>query len=239
MPRTAKSTADPFDAKPANGKATKRRRSSAGKEAKAVAAMVDPTAKPAAPPVEPFATAPDQKGFPVPGDLKRGFETIVLDLFADGYDARVEWDAINEALTIDGSLTPGALQAAATRQEPTADRAFRLFTVAKRECNAYLRETEPIVGAIREAAIAHLEREKRTMVEDGKGKKVPLRSKQITEADVDASCAQHYPNEWSDVCDRRERAELMLKQIENLAGLARSRAFTVSNMLSPGRKTVG
>lgn len=197
---------------------------------------------PAPPPARPFSvTKPDQgRGkFPRPPALKHGFDVITRRLFDDGYDPVKEWEEISAALEIHGALTPATLQKAANSMEVIADRAFRLAIVAKRELAAYMRETDPIVGAIREAATAILETEKRTLVEGGNGKKVPLRTKQITDADVTGACAQHYGDEWAVVMGNREKMELATKQIENLADLAKSRAATARAMLQPGRRNVG
>jgi len=200
------------------------------------------------PPRSPFATAPHQARFPTPGDLKNGFNEITVKLFEDRYDPVAEWELISDALEIQGTLNPGNIQAAANKQEKIADRAFRLYIVARREYSAYMRETDPIVGAIREAAIAQLEIEKRTMVDvpDGetkggepKFKRVSLRSKMITDADVTGACAHHYADEWADVTDKREKAKAMVDQIENLAELARSRAATARSLISPRGRVAG
>lgn len=227
----ARSTADPFDGALKRRKRSTVKRKPAGQSA----SEPEPVQLPQVPQT-PFTTAKHQQGLPRAGKLRHGFEEVVLDLFKDGFDAHVEFEAVVEGLEIQGALTPEAIKRAANRQEKLADRAFRLYIAARREVNAYKRETEPIVGAIREAAVRHLELEKRTMVDDGNGKKVSMRSKQITDADVAAACAQLYPDEWSEVQDRRDKAELMLKELENLAALARSRAYTASSMLQPGRR---
>lgn len=175
-----------------------------------------------------FDTAPGQKKFPKPPDLQRGFQKIVKDLFAEGYDVVEEWNAVRDALVVKGPLTPESLKAAANHQEAVADRAHRLAIVAKIEVKQYMRETDAIMAAVRSSATESLEAQK--------AKK--LRTKQITDADVVAEAARLHPDEWSDVCSRREKAEAMVRQIENLAQLARSRCYTISNMASPGNRGV-
>lgn len=182
--------------------------------------------KPAEGPPPIFAPAPHQGGFPAVPDLQRGFQTIVKDLFESGYDVVKEWEAIRGSLKITDALTPERLRRAANEQEDIADRAHQLFIVGKVEVQAYMRETEATYGAIREAAVQSLEQQKATKV----------RTKQITDADAKAEAARLYPDEWSDICTRRDRAEAMLKHLENLAQLARSRCYTISNMASPGFK---
>ena len=173
-----------------------------------------------------FATAAHQKGkgFPKAPDLQRGFQTIVTDLFASGYDPKKEWDAIKAGIEIKDALTPQRLKVAANGQEKIADRAHQLFIVTKVEVQAYMRETEGTYGAIRTAATKLLEMEKAS----------GARTKQITDADVRSECARAYPEEWREINARRERAEGMLKHIENLALLAKSRCYTVSNLAHPG-----
>lgn len=191
---------------------------------------ITPEESPAAPPGPPplFESAADQEGgdFPPLPNLKRGFEEIVESVFDAGVDVVAEYDAIEEALTIGNALTPGAIAEAANQTEKMAARAFRLYIVAKSEYEAYIRETDSIVGAVREAATAKLEKEKAAKI----------RTKQITDADVVGTAAQMYPDEWQRVNSRRDRAKGMLEYLNNLAALAKSRCFTVSNMLSPGGK---
>lgn len=194
----------------------------------------DPAPEPAsAPPVDDtpplFAGAPHQAGFPAAPNLQRGFQTIVQDLYeSEGYDPKTEWAEIRAGLEIKDALTPDRLKRAANGQEKLADRAHQLYIVTLVEVRAYMRETEATYGAIRTAATQALEVEKANKT----------RTKQITDADVKAEAARMYPTEWHDINDRREKAEGMLKHIENLAQLARSRCYTVSNMASPGNRSV-
>jgi len=175
-----------------------------------------------------FKTAKHQAGFPKAANLQRGFQTIVTDLFDSGYDVKKEWDDVRAGLEITDALTPERLKRAANGQEKIADRAHQLYIVAKVEVLAYIRETEATFGAIRTSATQLLEVEKVNKT----------RTKQITDADVKAEAARSYPDDWRDICERREKAEAMLKHIENLAALARSRCYTVSNMSSPGYRGI-
>lgn len=175
-----------------------------------------------------FKTADHQASFPRAPDLQRGFQTIVKDLFESGYDVAKEWATIRESLTIKDALTPERLRKAANEQEDIADRAHQLYIVGRVEVQAYMRDTEATYGAIREAAVQSLEAQKASKV----------RTKQITDADVKAESARLYPDEWADICTRRDRAEAMLKHLENLAQLARSRCYTISNMSAPGARGI-
>jgi hypothetical protein len=194
---------------------------------KAPAKEEESSAAEAPPPI--FATSSDQvmqiHGIKMP-DMQHGFQTVVQDLFESGFDVAAEYAEIKEALVIKDALTPDRLRRAANAQEDIANRAHQLYIIAKVEVQAYMRETEGIYGAIREAAIMELE----------KAKANKERTKQITDADAKSEAARLYPDEWADICTRRDRAEAMLKQLENLAQLARSRCYTVSNMAHPGAR---
>lgn len=162
---------------------------------------------------------------PIP-DIKRGFKEVVKDIFETGYNVELEFKAIEQSLSIKKSLTPGVIQAAANSAEEMARRAFKLYVIAKTEYEAYVRETDAIIGALRDGATAKLEKEKAAKI----------RTKQITESDVREYAAQMYPDEWQAINNRRDRAKGMLAYIENLAALAKSRCYTVSNMLNPSGK---
>lgn len=191
-----------------------------------------PTGK-AQPNVDParelFTTASHQKAtFPRVPDMQRGFETIVTDLFAEGYDVIDEWKAIRRGMVINDALSPDRLKRAANGQEDISIRAHRLYIVAKVEVSTYMRETEAAYGAIRQAAIEFLEAQKANKT----------RTKQITDADVKAEAARLYPDEWSEVCTRREKSEAMLSQLLRTSEAAKSRCYTVSNMMAPGSRSV-
>lgn len=160
--------------------------------------------------------------------MQRGFQTIVKDIFADGYDVIEEWKEIRAAMVIDDALTPERLKRAANEQEDISIRAHRLYVVAKVEVSAYMRETEATFGAIRQSAIDGLEAQK------AKGS----RTKQITDKDAVSEAARMYPDEWADICTRRERADGMLSQLLRISEAAKSRCYTVSNMMSPGARGV-
>lgn len=175
-----------------------------------------------------FQGADGQSGFPKAPDMQRGFQTIVKDLFDDGYDVVEEYTACKEAMVIKDALTPERLKRAANEQEDISLRAHRLYIVGKVEVSAYMRETEAVYGAIRDAAIQHLEQQKANKT----------RTKQITDADVKAEAARLYPDEWADICTRRDRAEAMLSQLQRLSEAGKSRCYTISNMQAPGNRSV-
>ena len=176
-----------------------------------------------------FQAAAHQRGFPNAPDMQRGFQTIVKDIFAEGYNVVEEWKEIRAAMIVSDSLSPERLRRAANEQEDVSIRAHRLYVVAKVEVSAYMRETEAIYGAIRESAVQSLEKQKAAKT----------RTKQITDPDVKAEAARLHPDEWAEICTRREWAEGMLSQLLRLSETAKSRCYTVSNMMAPSARGVG
>lgn len=200
-----------------NDMATKRSRSSATKS------RTKKTTKAPVPSTDVFQTADDQAHMPRTPNIKRGFHEVVRKLFDGPLDVQREFDIIEASLSITGPLTPQAITRSANQSEDMARRAYHLFIAAKVEYEAYMRETEIITAAIRDAATAKLEREKASGV----------RTKQITDADVLAYMASDYPDQWNEVELRRSQAKGMLKYIENLSSLAKTRCFTLARMLAP------
>jgi len=158
--------------------------------------------------------------FPKLPDLKRGFQEIVSDLFAEGYDVVDEYKTIRDSLSIKGALTPRAIQTASNKAEEMADRAYRLYCVALNEYKAYVREIEALEAIMRDGATTSLEEQKTNKT----------RTKQITEADILAETYQLYPDTWRDVQARRDNAQAMLDYLGNLSALAKSHCFTISKM---------
>ena len=175
-----------------------------------------------------FETAAHQNGLPPVPRMKKGFEAIATSLFDKGYDVAKEFESIQSDLTIKDALSPTHVQNAANKAEDVARRAMRLYVVAKVEFATYNRRTDSIVGAMRSNAIDALEAMK------AKG----ALTKQITNDDVAAEAAKMYPDEWEDVHNRRDRSKEMLRFIERLADLGKSRTYTVSNMLAGDSRRV-
>jgi hypothetical protein len=173
-----------------------------------------------------FDSANKDRPIPPLPNLKKGFHEVVTDIFDTGYDVLKEYKAIEDSLSIKNALTPGNLQDDANKKESIARRASQLYVIGKVEYEAYVRETDSIVGAMRDGATNELEKEKAQKI----------RTKQITEADVKEYAAKMYPDEWEDVNNRRDRAKYMLSHLENLMALTKSRCYTVSNMLNPNSK---
>jgi hypothetical protein len=107
-----------------------------------------------------FDTA--NKGGPIPPlpNLKKGFHEVVTDIFDTGYDVLKEYKAIEDSLSIKNALTPGTIQENANKVEDMARRASKLYVIGKVEYEAYVRETDAVVGGMRDGATAELEKEK-------------------------------------------------------------------------------
>lgn len=169
-----------------------------------------------------FESAP--RAFPPVPRMRSGFEQLVTTIYDEGIDVAAEYREIERALTVRDPLNPGALKVASNKAEDVALRAYKLYVVARYEFEAYLRHTDVLVGAIREAATHCLEVEKRA----------GARTKQITDADVVAVCAARYGDEWEEVCSRREKARGMADTLRQLAVLAEKRSYTISRLMEPG-----
>ena len=170
-----------------------------------------------------FETAADQSHLPQAPNLMKGFKEIAQKIFDSPLDIMEEFDIIEGSLSITGALTPQVINRAANQSEDMARRAYRIYICAKVEYEAYMRESEGLVAAIRDASTAKLEQEKATGV----------RTKQITEGDVKAYCASQYPDQWEEINRRRDRAKGMMGYLEQLSDLSKKRCFTVARMLSP------
>lgn len=165
--------------------------------------------------------ASHQTGLPPVPKMSKGFERIAANLFDQGYDVVKEFEDIQNALTIRDALSPAHVKAAANKSEDVAAKGMRLLVVAKVEYAKYTHRTDTLVGAMRDGATTNLEKLK------AKGGL----TKQITNDDVSFSAAQLYPDEWDDVHMRKVRAKEMLRYIERLADLSKSRSFTLGKML--------
>ena len=119
----------------------------------------------------------------------------------------------------------GVLLRALDNAESNARDAHRLWMTAKLEQQRYEITNKIVFAAIRDEANRVLQREK-----DQK-----LRSKQITEEDIDTMAAQLFPDEYEEQKLRRHKAELMVKSMENLAELWLKRCSALETMLGKSR----
>lgn len=168
---------------------------------------------------------PDQSGIGDVPIIGGGFDSIIETIFDNSeIDIGKEYGEIEASFKIKDALTITGLRVAASRGEEIAFRASRLWVMARVEHEAYLRDTTMMISWLKESAKEKLEEMKAT------GKI----TKQITENDVVDKVMSMYPDQWNDVQRRKDKAENMLRHLENMVKIARSRPHTLSNMMNPG-----
>jgi hypothetical protein len=183
-------------------------------------ARAEQSVKPEAPaesPAEQFIKGPR---------LSRGFERIVERTF-DLPDPLAEYDELEKSLKLGeqrsdyGSLVKGLDEA-----EDNALRAHKLWCCARVEQVAFDREFEVWQAPIWATSTAKLQEQK------DKG----ARAKAITDADVRACCAEHYPEEYRENATRAERVKLMVDRAKELAELWKKRCGSLQSLLENRRK---
>jgi hypothetical protein len=152
--------------------------------------------------------------------IRHGFGEVTEIVFKLD-DPEGELEILINALRIDEPLEQGVLEQALNDAQDYARRAHRLFVLAKVENAAFGIDCAEVDAAIRDAAKAALEQEKK----DGK------RSKQITDADIVAEMAQSFPDAWATIQSRRERAKRMVDHLQRLADLWQQRCHDVRALL--------
>jgi hypothetical protein len=141
-------------------------------------------------------------------------------------DPEAEYDDLERDLKLNEALTPGNLEQALNRAEDNARRAHKLYVVGKVQFEAYERELTPIIEAMRQAANDDLQNEKAS----------GSRNKAITDADVRGRAAVLFPDEWALASDRKAKAEGTMSQVKALADLWRQRCYSISALLSAGKR---
>lgn len=106
-------------------------------------------------------------------------------------------------------------------------RAHRLHLGARIAYEAFEVDAKVRVSALRDGATLALQDEKTRGV----------RSKQITDADVEAKMAELYPDEWGALTMDRLRARKAVDKLEEFAKLWSTRAQTLQAELATSRKT--
>lgn len=174
-----------------------------------------------------------------------GYDRIVDHLY-DLAEPDAEYREIREALSFGArraasGLAYGDLVDALDHAEDIAYRATLLLVNAKVAHDAYELDAKTIVAALRAGVIADLEVERarhKAAAEAAKKAKTdePVgRSKQITEADIDAALAEKYPREWRDLEMRRGKARRMIAALESLEARTIERARDLRQMVARQR----
>lgn len=167
-----------------------------------------------------FDSANRAKESPLDPDFERIVETIFVEQPLEMYTK------LEKALRVgDGRADHGSVNKSLDEAESNARLAFRLSITAKLERDRWERENDVVFAGMRAEATSVLQREK-----DQK-----LRSKQITDADVESACAALFPDEWRHQEHKRRKVELMVKNMENLAEMWASRCRSLQAMLAKQR----
>lgn len=145
-----------------------------------------------------------------------GYGGIVETVF-DLPDPLAEYNELEAALQQGFGEFHNVTQALA-RAEDFARRAHRLYVNAKVDLERYLADANAVQGAMWDEAVAQLSLEK----ERG------LRTKQVTDSDVQKRVAILYPDEWRDARVRIVQAEQTVKHLERLADLFQQRSRTLT-----------
>lgn len=154
------------------------------------------------------------------------FERIVESLF-DLPDAMAEYERLERSLKLGDQRTDlGALQKALDEAEDNARIAHKLYCNAKVEQLRHDREFAAFQAPIWSAVTARLQEQK------DKGS----RSKQITDGDVQAGCAEYYPDEHREHAVRSAKVKLMVEHAETLAKLWQQRCSGLQSQISNRRK---
>ncbi|GAC1453553.1 MAG: hypothetical protein PVSMB8_12470 [Vulcanimicrobiaceae bacterium] len=112
----------------------------------------------------------------------------------------------------------GTVRRALDEAESNAREAHRLWMTALIERERFELTNKVIFAGMRTQALAVMQQEK----------KHGERSKQISEADIEATCAAMFPDQWRDQELRRTRYKAMEKSMENLNDRWSSRCYTLS-----------
>lgn len=155
--------------------------------------------------------------------LSAGYERIQERVF-DLPDPDSEYTELQRDLQI-GNQQFDSIYNALDRAEDNARRAHRLYICARVDAERFALDADVTEGGLWAAATADLQREK----DSG------ARTKQITDADVRARVSTMFPEQWSQLQERRIKARKTIEHLERFADLSKTRCFSLANMLSTKR----
>ena len=157
---------------------------------------------------------------PLGRDFAGIIETIVVD------DPRATYSALEVALVVGDKRTDyGSMLQHLDQAERNARDAHRLWQTGIIEAKKWEMDNEVVFAAARSEANRSLQAEK------DKG----IRSKQITDADVDSRIASLFPDEWRAQQHERNRVKAMLASLENLSEVWLSRCRTLQALVAKQR----
>jgi hypothetical protein len=172
---------------------------------------------------EELANEPEFKlpfsSYPKPSEQLAAIVDTVIDQ-GEGIDLNAEFDALQKELEILDALTPQVVRAHINRVEKNAQRAHRLFVLAKAQFETYRTHAATALGAMRDTARIKLARDKAA----------GTHPKQVTDQDVDDTAAIIFPEQWSDITLRLKRTELTLKHLEAYASIWLRRSYSLAEL---------
>lgn len=168
----------------------------------------------------PLFVVPDGMGGVAPDIVK-----IVTSVYA--IDAHRDYQDLEQNLEVGEERSSyGVLVKHLDKAESRARRAHALYLGAKLELARWEFDSKKVVGAMRARATEKLEAEK----------SAGDRKKAITNADVEATMADEFPDEWAAQELTRVRLKGVCEHLETLAELWKSRCRTLGTLLSNLRK---
>ena len=168
----------------------------------------------------PLFVVPDGMGGVAPDIVK-----IVTSVYA--IDAHRDYQDLEQTLEVGEERSSyGVLVKHLDKAESRARRAHALYLGAKLELARWEFDSKKVVGAMRARATEKLEAEK----------SAGDRKKAITNADVEATMADEFPDEWAAQELTRVRLKGVCEHLETLAELWKSRCRTLGTLLSNLRK---
>lgn len=150
-------------------------------------------------------------------------EAIVRHHFDDPSDMIREHRELEDALNTTDK--PGHQVHELERAESRARRAFRLYVRFRQMRFEHEQDNAVLFASMRAEATKSLQLEK----------KQGYRTKQITDADVEAECARLYQDEYRHQENARSRARLTEKSLEHLVEIWSSKCRSLTALVSKGR----
>jgi predicted amidohydrolase YtcJ len=164
---------------------------------------------------------------PAPATVPPGLAAIVERVFIPDEKLNEVYEECHRGLVLgaDKLAEHGHLVRALDMAETRHRYAHRLFVSAKEERLAYERDFVVEAAPMRKAATELLQKEKK----DG------IRSKQITDSDVESTIAWLFPDWWRDKERERSRLKLTEDDLLNLVETCASKCRSLQTMLSKSR----
>jgi hypothetical protein len=132
---------------------------------------------------------------------------------------------LSEEITLGDKRTDyGSVVRALDRAEENQRLAYSFLVTIKSERDRFDLGNEPIIAAMRQEALQHLENEKAGKVEG------VVRTKQITDADVTAKIAAVFRDEWQDIADESRRLELAVRHAEHNVSVWSDRSRSLNTL---------